>query len=102
MELTYWADKVISMRLHGLICAMAVGTPMLGISYDPKVDAFMEQAGLKEYCLQYNNFDAVTANRLLEDLDNMSVQLRQERETLRREMRNLALEPVRRAAELLE
>jgi len=55
LALTSIADKVLSMRLHGLICAMAAGTPMVGISYDPKVDAFMEQAQMAENCLPYDD-----------------------------------------------
>jgi polysaccharide pyruvyl transferase CsaB len=36
-------DFLISMRLHGLIMAGVMGVPMAGISYDPKVDAFLAQ-----------------------------------------------------------
>lgn len=35
-------EFVLSMRLHLLIYAVAVGKPPLGISYDPKIDAMMD------------------------------------------------------------
>lgn len=38
-------EFVISMRLHLLIYAVAVGKPPLGISYDPKIDAMMHYMG---------------------------------------------------------
>lgn len=36
---------LIGMRLHSLIMASVMGVPILGISYDPKVDAFMKSVG---------------------------------------------------------
>ena len=35
-------DIAVSMRLHGLIFAAGQGTPVVGVSYDPKVTAFLK------------------------------------------------------------
>lgn len=40
-------DMLIGMRLHSLIFAAASHVPALGISYDPKVRAFCDDAGIK-------------------------------------------------------
>lgn len=39
-------DLIIGMRLHSLIFAANTNVPAIGISYDPKVDGFMEGVGL--------------------------------------------------------
>ena len=36
------AKLMIGMRLHALIFAGNVGTPMIGISYDPKIDSYLK------------------------------------------------------------
>jgi len=84
------ADRVFSMRLHGLICAMAVGTPMIGLSYDPKVDAFMELAGLERCCLSFDDFDVAVAKGLMDELDDLPDQTRQKHESRRQELQKLA------------
>ena len=39
------AEFAVGMRLHMLIFAARMGVPMVGISYDPKIDAFLEYLG---------------------------------------------------------
>ena len=38
-------DILISIRLHALIFAGVMGVPMLGISYDPKIERFLDSIG---------------------------------------------------------
>ena len=40
-------DILISIRLHALIFAGVMGVPMLGISYDPKIERFLDSIGEK-------------------------------------------------------
>jgi len=43
MGLMRRAKYVLSMRLHGLIFSSSVGTPVLGFSYDPKIENILRQ-----------------------------------------------------------
>ncbi len=45
------SEFVIGTRLHMLIFAAAMAVPMLGISYDPKIDAFLEYIGQRDRML---------------------------------------------------
>lgn len=40
-------DLLIGIRLHALIFAGVMGVPMIGMSYDPKVDRFLDSIGEK-------------------------------------------------------
>lgn len=40
---------MVSMRLHGLIFAAGQGIPLVAVSYDPKVTAFMDYIGQSRY-----------------------------------------------------
>ena len=42
-------DLVIGVRLHSLIFAAVAQIPMIAVSYDPKVEFFMESLGLKAF-----------------------------------------------------
>ena len=60
------AELVLAMRLHASILASGVGTPSVGLSYDPKVLSFYEELNMQEYVLPWNNeFDADFCGRLL-------------------------------------
>ncbi len=47
LAITGAMDLVLGVRLHALIFAASRGTPALGLSYDPKVSAFMADLGLQ-------------------------------------------------------
>lgn len=59
-------DVVIAMRLHALVFAALLRKAMLAISYDPKVNAFMDSLGLGEYTLNVNE---VTRDLLIKKID---------------------------------
>ena len=54
-------DVLISIRLHTLIFAGVMNVPMLGISYDPKIDRFLNSIGEESV----GNLDDVTAEDIL-------------------------------------
>jgi polysaccharide pyruvyl transferase CsaB len=61
-------DLLVGMRLHSLIFAAALGVPMLGISYDPKVNAFLDQLGEKPV----GRVEDLTASQLIKEIEALS------------------------------
>jgi polysaccharide pyruvyl transferase WcaK-like protein len=63
-------DLLFGMRLHALIYAANREVPMLGLSYDPKIDSFLRRLGLEPIGTT-DQLDpvafAAAANALLED-----------------------------------
>lgn len=43
-------DVLVGIRLHSLIYAAVMGVPMIGVSYDPKVDSFLSSIGRPTLC----------------------------------------------------
>lgn len=59
------AKLVIAMRLHALIFAGNVGTPMIGISYDPKIDSYLKL--VKQPCIGNVNYK-IEADKLTQEV----------------------------------
>lgn len=48
-------DVMVGVRLHALIYSAVMNVPMIGISYDPKIDSFLNQVGM-DSSLSVQNF----------------------------------------------
>lgn len=88
---------VVSMRLHALIFAAAVGTPVVGAVYDPKVQAFLDYMGKKHYM----DLVDVTTDRLMAAISEALAEGRDAPETIEH-LRVLAAENEDVARTLLE
>lgn len=91
---------VLGMRLHTLIFAVGNQIPCIGISYDPKIDGFMEYVGQKKF-LSASSFDEKTAETYIEEImENYEGEcdyLRKKSE----EMKRLAFKNAEIAAEMI-
>jgi len=60
------ADAVVGMRLHALILGVLCGCVPVALSYDPKVDAFMQEMGLEAFTVPAGAFQAEEVSALTE------------------------------------
>lgn len=57
-------DLLIGVRLHALIFAGVMGVPMLGMSYDPKIDRFLTSIGQDVV----GNLENITVDKLMDSV----------------------------------
>ena len=95
------AKFVIGMRLHMLIYAAKTGTPVIGLTYDPKVEAAMEYIGqeLTEDVLSTN---PLTLCRYIDKIFEENISMREELSKVSLELEKKAAENTKLAIELLE
>ncbi|WP_312653195.1 polysaccharide pyruvyl transferase CsaB [Aminipila sp.] len=93
-------DLLVGVRLHALIHSAIMNVPMIGISYDPKINSFMKSIGMKAMCSIYdfNNQDfidefnkimqhkEVLKNRVQEKLINLTKALDTNEEMIKKIM----------------
>ncbi len=60
-------DLLVGVRLHSLIFSAVAGVPMIGISYDPKIDYFMETMGLQSLC----TIDEMTKDKVIDSIKDV-------------------------------
>lgn len=71
-------DFILGMRLHSLIMAHAVGVPMIGLSYDPKVEGFLKEVHAS-YCVDVHHLNIT---RLKEYIDELAEHLEEEKQRI--------------------
>lgn len=91
---------VVGMRLHALIFAASMDVPFIGISYDPKVDAFVHAATSSDPLKLDGLTAADVAGRVIDAWENRSKIVRTAQERVRR-YREAALENVALACDLI-
>lgn len=67
LGLTKRAKLIIGMRLHTLIYAAATNTPIIGLIYDPKITAVMDELEQK-YTLSVENLNPMTLIRYVDEI----------------------------------
>ena len=50
-------DFIVASRLHGILLSHLMNKPALAISYDRKVDTYMENMGQSQYCMDIHDFE---------------------------------------------
>ena len=91
-------DVLISIRLHALIFAGVMSVPMLGISYDPKIDRFLDSIGEKPL----GNLADVTADKIFAAVIKKLDAKNFHDESLLKNLRDLALKNAWLALDLLK
>lgn len=66
-------DLLVGVRLHALIHAAIMEVPMIGISYDPKINSFMKSIGGKAMCSIYDFSCEDFLEEFKKTLDNREV-----------------------------
>jgi polysaccharide pyruvyl transferase CsaB len=94
-------DLIVGMRLHSLIMAAVAGVPIVGLSYDPKVDRFLHQVG-QIALISVNNLKAQTLLEMLTWTDEKRDDIVVEMETRTQVMYQKAWQTARIAMNLIK
>lgn len=101
MALVSRAEFVLGMRLHILIYAARVGTPVIGLTYDPKVDATMDYLN-QRLTLSAKNPNPLTLRRYIDEIMTEQGKIRNELTGVGAALQEKAKENVSLALSLLD
>lgn len=94
-------DLLIGIRLHALIFATVMNTPLIGISYDPKIDRFLETLGDRHV----GTLQSITVDTLMAKVRNLWPDIKRtdkKREERINNLRHKAFENAELAMALIE
>ena len=92
-------DILISIRLHALIFAGIMGVPVLGISYDPKIERFLDSIGEKPL----GTLSDITAEKIFDGVtEKLSCKKNLRDDSQLQNLRESAIQNARLAIELLQ
>lgn len=92
---------LVGMRLHSVIMGINVGTPVVALSYAPKVWSVMKRAGLEEFCNASLTPRAGELAAQIQNAWNQSQEFRLRLQPLQEELRTETKEHARLALDLL-
>lgn len=82
-------DAVVGMRYHSNIFSAKMETPFISVSYEQKMEGFMQKIGLSDYCIKVQDLrDDLLINKfiaLCENYDDLKVFLKKKHSIMRQE-----------------
>jgi len=72
-------DLVVTMRYHGVVAAVQLGIPCIGLDIYPKVRTIMTDVGLEKYCIKLNDINKI--NSLINDIKTNWEEIRTKMDT---------------------
>lgn len=94
-------EMIVGMRLHSLIYAASLGIPVVGLVYDPKVEAFLQyfhQASAGHI----RNLDFETLKAKIDDVWNNRVEIKKDLMNITQKLKEKAFENAKIAVEMIE
>jgi polysaccharide pyruvyl transferase WcaK-like protein len=79
------ARVVVASRLHGVLLSTLVGTPVLAVSYERKVEQLMKDLGQSDFCVEIDDYTQ-------RDLDHRMEQLLSAHDAVRQRLRSTVRE----------